>query len=337
VKAARLHDRGNIELHDEERPKPADGMSLVRVTDVGLCGSDLHWFAEGGIGDAQIGQRPLVLGHEIAGVVEAGPLMGMPVAVDPAIPCGQCVLCLKGHRNLCPTVRFAGHGAIDGGLREFMTWPTELLHPLPSTITTTEGAVLEPLGVALHALDLSGLRTGSTAAVIGCGPIGLLLVHLALAAGAARVVAVDPLEHRRHAALAFGAALALAPEDLSDRGATVDAVGHLGVDVAFEVAGVNDAVEQAIAVTMPGGRVVLVGIPVGDRTSFRASVARRKGLTLMMARRMKEDVYPRGIRLVEQGRVDASSVVTHRFPLDRVEDAFVQASSRAGLKVVVQP
>lgn len=113
MKAARLHDRGNIELHDEERPKPADGMSLVRVTDVGLCGSDLHWFAEGGIGDAQIGQRPLVLGHEIAGVVEAGPLMGMPVAVDPAIPCGQCVLCLKGHRNLCPTVRFAGHGAID--------------------------------------------------------------------------------------------------------------------------------------------------------------------------------------------------------------------------------
>jgi len=100
---------------------------------------------------------------------------------------------------------------------------------------------------------------------------------------------------------------------------------------------VNDAVEQAIDVTMPGGRVVLVGIPEGDRTSFRASVARRKGLTLMMARRMKEDVYPRGIRLVEQGRVDASSVVTDRFPLERVEDAFVQASSRSGLKVVVQP
>lgn len=337
MRVARLHDRGNVQLHEEARPEPADGMSLVRVTDVGLCGSDLHWFAEGGIGDARIGQRPLVLGHEIAGVVEAGPLIGTRVAVDPAIPCGECVLCLQGHRNLCPAVRFAGHGENDGGLREFMTWPTGLLHPLPSTITTTEGAVLEPLGVALHALDLSGLRTGGTAAVIGCGPIGLLLLQLALAAGAATVVAVDPLEHRRHAALAFGAALALVPEDLSDRAATIDAVGSLGVDVAFEVAGVNDAVEQAIAVTMPGGRVVLIGIPEGDRTSFRASVARRKGLTLIMARRMKEDVYPRCIRLVEQGRVDASSVVTHRFPLDRVEDAFVQASSRAGLKVVVQP
>jgi len=337
VRAARLHGKGNVRLCDEERPEPADGWSLVRVTDVGLCGSDLHWFAEGGIGDAQIGQRPLVLGHEIAGVVETGPLMGTAVAVDPAIPCGACVLCLQGHRNLCPTVRFAGHGENDGGLREFMTWPTELLHPLPNTITTTEGAVLEPLGVALHALDLSGLRTGSTAAVMGCGPIGLLLLQLALVAGAARVVAVDPLEHRRHAALAFGAAIALAPEDLSDRGSRVDAVGHLGVDIAFEVAGVNDAVEQAIDVTMPGGRVVLIGIPEDDRTSFRASVARRKGLTLIMARRMKEDVYPRSIRLVEQGRVDASSVVTHRFQLERVEDAFVQASSRAGLKVVVQP
>ncbi|NYI42392.1 zinc-dependent alcohol dehydrogenase [Demequina lutea] len=337
MRAARLHSKGNIQVHDEARPELADGMSLVRVTDVGLCGSDLHWFAEGGIGDAQIGQRPLVLGHEIAGVVEAGPLKGAQVAVDPAIPCGHCTLCLQGHRNLCPTVRFAGHGENDGGLREYMTWPTELLHPLPSSITTTEGAVLEPLGVALHALDLSGLRTGSTVAVIGCGPIGLLLVQLALVAGAARVVAVDPLEHRRHAALGYGADLALAPEDLPDHQAVVDAVGPLGVDVAFEVAGVNDAVEQAIAVTMPGGRVVLVGIPEDDRTSFCASAARRKGLTIMMVRRMKEDVYPRGIRLVEQGRVDALSIVTRRFPLDQVEDAFVHASSRSGLKVIVQP
>jgi L-iditol 2-dehydrogenase len=335
VRAARLHSKGSIQIHDEVRPELADGMSLVRVTDVGICGSDLHWFTEGGIGDAQIGERPLVLGHEIAGVVETGPLTGRSVAVDPAIPCGHCALCLQGQRNLCPTVRFAGHGDTDGGLREYMVWPTELLHPLPGTISTTEGAVLEPLGVALHALDLSGLRTGSSVAVIGCGPIGLLLVQLALVAGAARVVAVDPLEHRRSAALQYGAALALSPEDLTDRQAIADAVA-LGVDVAFEVAGVNDAVEQAIAVAMPGGRVVLIGIPEDDRTSFGAAAARRKGLTIMMVRRMKEDVYPRGIRLVEQGRVDALSIVTHRFPLGRVEDAFVQASSRVGLKVVVE-
>jgi len=169
MRVARLHAKGYVQLHEEECPESAEGMSLVRVTDVGLCGSDLHWFADGQIGDAQIGQRPLVLGHEISGVVEAGPLAGTRVAVDPAIPCGGCILCLQGQRNLCPTVRFAGHGEHDGGLREFMTWPTALLHPLPDAITTTEGAVLEPLGVAMHALDLSGLRTGGSAAVMGCG------------------------------------------------------------------------------------------------------------------------------------------------------------------------
>ena len=247
MRVARLHAKGNVQLHDEVRPEPADGMSLVRVTDVGICGSDLHWFADGGIGDAQIGQRPLVLGHEIAGVVEVGPLTGERVAVDPAIPCGQCILCLQGNRNLCLSVRFAGHGQSDGGLSELIAWPSELLHPLPPSMSTTEGAVLEPLGVALHALDLSCLRIGSTAAVVGCGPIGLLLVQLALAAGAARVVAVEPLEHRREAALAFGASLALAPTDLMKRGVTIESVGPLGVDVAFEVAGDNDAVEQAIS------------------------------------------------------------------------------------------
>jgi len=246
MRVARLHAKGDVQLHEEDRPEPGEGMSLVRVTDVGLCGSDLHWFADGQIGDARIGQRPLVLGHEISGVVEAGPLAGTRVAVDPAIPCGKCSLCLKGLRHLCPIVRFAGHGEHDGGLREFMTWPTALLHPLPDAITTTEGAILEPLGVAMHALDLSGLRTGSTVAVMGCGPIGLLLVQLALAAGAATVLAVDPLEHRRAAALAFGAAISLAPEDLSDCGSTVEAVGHLGVDVAFVQAASRSGLEVVV-------------------------------------------------------------------------------------------
>jgi L-iditol 2-dehydrogenase len=304
------------------------------VTDVGICGSDLHWFTDGGIGDARL-TRPVVPGHEIAGVVEEGPLAGTPVAVDPAIPCGSCPSCLRGHRNLCPQVAFAGHGTIDGGLRELMAWPTDLLHPLPPALDTTAGAVLEPLGVAIHALDLGHLRPACTVAVIGCGPIGLLLLQAALASGATAALAVDPLAHRREEAVRRGATLALAPEDVPARSWHE----HVGdeVDVVFEMAGEDPAVEQAMDVVRPGGRVVLGGIPSDDRTSFPAGLARRKGLTLALLRRMKDDVYERGARLAETGRVDLASLVTARYPLGQADEAFRVAASRRGLKVVIQP
>jgi len=121
MKVARLHGVGDIRVADEDRPSLAAGESLVRVTAVGLCGSDLHWFSEGGIGDAELSQG-LVLGHEFAGIIEGGPDDGRRVAVDPARPCGACEQCLEGNRNLCPTVRFAGYGGTDGGLRELVAW-----------------------------------------------------------------------------------------------------------------------------------------------------------------------------------------------------------------------
>jgi L-iditol 2-dehydrogenase len=330
VRAIRLYEAGDVRLVDEAPPRPTAGETLVRVTDVGLCGSDLHWFAEGGIGDARL-TRPVVPGHEIAGVIDAGPLAGTPVAVDPAIPCGVCASCLGGHRNLCPQVLFAGHGTVDGGLRELMAWPTSLLHPLPRGLSTTDGAVLEPLGVAIHALDLGHLRPACSIAVIGCGPIGLLLLQAALASGATSVLAVDPLPHRREEARRRGAAAALSPQE-----ARVHAPDQQ-VDVAFELAGDDAAVEQAMALVRPGGRVVLGGIPGDDRTAFPASLARRKGLTIALVRRMKEDVYERGIRLVETGRVDVATLVTARFPLEKAPEAFRSAAAREGLKVVLDP
>jgi L-iditol 2-dehydrogenase len=272
-----------------------------------------------------------VLGHEIAGMIHDGPRAGMAVAVDPAVPCGTCRECRSGHRNLCPTVRFAGHGLQDGGLRELLAWPSTLLHPLPEPMSTTEGAMLEPLGVAIHALYLGQLRTAAGIAVVGCGPIGLLLVEAALASGATSVLAVDPLAHRRDEARRRGANVVLTPAEVAGR------LGEFEVDVAFEVAGNDDAVARAMSVVRPGGRVILAGIPNDDRTSFPASLARRKGLTIALVRRMKEDVYRRGIRLVESGRVDVSSLVTARFPLEKATDAFALAVARTGLKVVIQP
>ena len=334
MKAARLHAVGDLRLADEPVPEPGPGMSLVRVTAVGICGSDLHWWGEGGIGDATL-TRPLVLGHEAAGVIEDGPRRGELVAIDPAIWCGTCRPCRDGYRNLCTRIQFAGHGSQDGAMREFMAWPEHLLHPLPGNLTDADGAMLEPLGVAIHALDLGHVRLGAAAAVVGCGPIGLLLIQVLRAAGAGLIAAFDPLPHRRAAATRFGAAAALDPAGVRAPGDLRQVAGE-GVDVAFEMAGTDEAVQLAMLATRAGGRVVLGGIPASDQITFEASAARRKGLTIAMARRMNE-VYPRAIGLAAGGQVELASLVTGRFGLAEAPDAMAAAAARTGLKVIVEP
>lgn len=328
MRAARLHGAGDVRVADEPRPSPLDGESLVRVEAVGLCGSDLHWFDVGGIGDAML-DHPLVPGHEMAGTAITGPYAGRLVAIDPAVPCGTCRECLRGDRNLCPTVGFAGHSNLDGGLREVMAWPTRLLIPLPEGLTAADGACLEPLGVALHAWDLAHVRLGATVAVAGAGPIGLLLVQLARVGGASRVVVVEPLAHRRAAAKRFGADVVVAPEGL-------DASLTDGADVVFEVAGTDASVETCLRLAAPGAKVLLVGIPEDDVTRFPAGLARRKGVSLILVRRMKE-MYERTTHLVASGQVDVRSLVDRVYPLDEAAEAFATASLRQGLKVVVAP
>lgn len=331
MKVVRLHGAGDIRLHEEPMPVPAGGESLLRVRAIGLCGSDLHWLSEGGIGDAQL-VHPLILGHEFAATDESG----QRFAVDPAISCGQCEMCLKGNPNLCRQVILAGHGEQDGALREFMAWPTSRLHRLPDSLSFAEGAMLEPLGVAIHAVDLGKIQAGMTVGVFGCGPLGLLVLQLTRIAGATTIFATDRLAHRVEAARGFGAehtCMAQSGAEVQEiRGTT----SGRGVDVAFEVAGDQDAVDAAFGAVMTGGRVVLAGIPADDRTSFQASVARRKGLTIKMVRRMKH-TYPRAMRLVESRRVDVRGLVTHRFALTKAADAFEAARRREGLKVIVEP
>lgn len=315
MKVARLYGVGDVRLSDEPAPTARPGEAIVRVTAVGLCGSDLHWYGQAGIGDARL-DRPLVAGHEFAGVTEDG----QRVAVDPAVPCNRCDMCRAGHPNLCRDLRFAGHGAEDGGLCEEVAWPARCLVPLPDSLSAAAGALLEPLGVAIHAVDLGHVRAGASIGIFGCGPIGLLVLQVARAAGAADIWVTEPLPHRLDAARAWGA-----QEWKPGR----------EVDVAFECAGAAGALDDAIAAVRPGGRVVLVGIPDDDRTSFTASVARRKGLSLVLSRRMKH-TYPRAIRLVETGRVEVESLVTHRFPLEQAPAAFALAQRREGLKVIVE-
>jgi L-iditol 2-dehydrogenase len=335
VRAARLHAVGDLRVATEPVPAAEAGTYLVRVTAVGICGSDLHWWDEGAIGDAKL-THPLVLGHEGAGVIAGGPRSGERVAIDPAIPCETCRACRDGYRNLCYRLRFSGHGETDGMMREFMAWPAAQLHPLPDQVSDVDGAMLEPLGVAVHSVDLGHLPFGGTASVIGCGPIGLLLIQLLKVAGARQVLAVEPLAHRREAAARMGA------DDVADSGAfgsgedLMHELTGAGVDVAFEAAGNDNAVQLAMASARPGGRVVLAGIPGDDAIRFSASAARRKGLTIAMVRRMNE-VYPRAISLAARGVVDLGSVVTSRVGLGEVQEAFAAGARRTGLKVVIEP
>ena len=326
----RLHGNHDLRLHIEPVPVPRVSERLIRITSVGICGSDLHWFAEQGIGDAKL-TNPLVLGHEFAAVTEAGER----VAVDPAVPCRKCELCEHGHPNLCPNIIFAGHGETDGALREYVAWDAKCLFPIPDSVTDEEGAMLEPLGVAVHTLDLGHLKPGMKVGVFGCGPIGLLIIQLARLSGATHMIATDKLAHRAEAAKRFGASQAYLAEDDSRLSQIRAATQGRRVDVAFEAAGTQEAVDDAVAAVRPGGKVILAGIPDNDKTSFSASTARRKGLTIKLVRRMKH-TYPRAIELVAKGLVDVCSIVTHRFPLEQAAEAFRTAERREGLKVVVK-
>lgn len=328
---ARLHAVGDLRVAAEPDPgDPPPGWSLLAVTSVGVCGSDLHWFTDGGIGENRI-ERPVVPGHEFAALAVTGPHAGRRVAVDPAIPCAVCEMCRAGHHNLCPTVEFAGHGALDGALRERMLWPDHLLHPLPDDLSDDAGALLEPLGVAIHAVGVSHMRPGADVLVVGAGPIGVLALQVAFRNGAARVFVTEPLEHRRATALRAGADQVWSPEQ--GAAAVLDATRGRGVDVVIEAAGTDAAIATAVAAVRPGGRIALGGIPSEDTSSFPAAAARRKGLTFAMVRRMK-DTYPRAIALAASG-IDLDMLVTQRQPLVEADKAFRAAAERQGDKVVV--
>jgi L-iditol 2-dehydrogenase len=313
---------------------PSEDEVLLRVLAVGLCGSDAHWFREGAIGDAVLGDG-LVPGHEFSAVIESGPRVGQRVAVDPAIPCQECEHCAAGRPNVCLNLRFAGHG-IDGAMRRHMVWPARCLVPIPDHVPDDQGAMLEPLGVALHSIDLAGDIEGASAGVIGCGPIGLLLIAALRHRGLGRIVATDPLAHRVEAAVGLGATQAIVIDDAeSDRSFAGDMDG--GLDVVFETAGSDPGLHSALTAVRPGGRVVLVGIPDGDRTSYVASLARRKELTLVVCRRMLPGDLVRAAEMAGSGLAGLESLVSHRYPMSQAGDAFRALVERAGLKVMIIP
>jgi len=327
----RLHGPRDLRVEQLSNPgPPSKGEVLIRIGAAGICGSDLHTYLEAQIGDTRL-KSPLVLGHEFSGTVEAvgeEPLSeasallhaGMRVAVDPAQPCGSCELCQRGHPNLCTNLHFCGLYPDGGCFCERMIVPARTCFPLPPAVDFESGALLEPLGVALHAVDLAKPRSDESAVIIGAGPIGLLILQAATLAGMKPVYVVEQLPWRLELVQKLGGIPIDSARTNAREKLMVQTLGR-GVDVAFEAAWADSTVQLAAEMTRHGGKVVLVGIPREDKLIMQHSTARRKGLTVLLSRRMKH-TYPRAINLAEKGLIDLKAIVSHRFPLTQLPEAF---------------
>lgn len=336
-KALFMRGPGDVRVAPFNLRERRSGEVLVEVAAVGICGSDLHYYKDGGIGAAVI-KWPFVPGHEFSGylcedVEELGLTAGRLVAVDPAKACGRCEWCEAGHPNLCPQVEFIGAPPYDGGMTERIWVHKSQLVAMPESFDALDAVMLEPLGVAMHAVDLAKPALLERVAVLGCGTIGQLIVQVLKAAGAGEVLVYDPLPHRRAMAETIGAA-----DKVSESLADIVAYSHGGCSLVLEATNSPFGFRDAVTATRIGGRVVLVGIPDGDVYTLPAADARRRGLKIKFARRMKH-AYPRAIALVAAKKVEVRSIVTHRLGLEEAPDAFAALAANAPgyCKVLIEP
>jgi L-iditol 2-dehydrogenase len=332
-----LHGAHDARIGPAPVATPRNDSVPVAIAAVGLCGSDLHYYKDGGIGSATI-TAPFVPGHEFAGhlladLPDLGLREGDLVAVDPNEACGVCPWCREGHFNLCPNVKFIGAPPFHGAMTGHLDVPRSQIVKLPSGFTPLEGVMLEPLGVAIHAVDLAKPRLLERVALLGCGPIGLLILEVLKVAGVGEVIAVDPQAHRQAAAAKAGA-----PAVGPDLEVVMDATGGEGCPLVVEATNAPLGFRDAVRAARIGGRVVLVGIPDGDTYTLPAAEARRRALKIKFARRMGE-VYPRAIELVRAGKVDVTSMVTTEVGLDEAPELFRRhAADEPGLiKSLIYP
>ena len=339
MKVALLHGIRDTRIAQEDTPAPAPGECLVEVKAVSICGSDLHIFSEGNVGGVTW-DRPFSPCHEAAGVCHGAAHIpdGTMVTVEPALPCGRCDMCHRAWHHLCRNLEFAGLPPRQGTLRQFISWPESALFPAPPGIDFAQAALLEPLAVAVHAIELVPPPPGARIAVLGCGGIGLCVLQVARAAGASEILATDIIPERLELARRLGADVTVRA-DREDPVAVAAEWSHgEGCDVVYEAAGAPETPDQAVRMLRPLGQAALLGIPVEDAMTLGATVGRRHEVTIRWVRRQNHN-QTQAIRLVEQGLVDLAALATHRFPLEQAQQAFelAERKSDGALRVVIEP
>ena len=343
MRVAELYEPGGFRIVEQAIEDPAPGQVQVRVAAVGICGSDLHHFKEGSIGDIAC-VYPAVLGHEPAGtVVRTGPGVsgwsaGDRAALEPAVYCYHCEFCRAGRHNVCSNIRFLSMPPDAGFLREYVNLPVENLLPLPTEMALETATLFEPLAVALHSLRLADLQMGERAVVFGAGPIGLLTVAALRSAGAGRIWAVEPVAARRALALVAGADAVIDPAAVEPVSVLLAETHGRGVDLALDCAAAGGSMNQAIGATRNAGRVVVTGIPSAARVSLDIHTMRRKELPLFNVRRSNRESET-ALELLRDQPQRFGALITHVLPLDRVERAFTMlAGYEDGVgKVLVRP
>lgn len=328
--AAVLHGIGDIRV--EERPEPAAGPGevVVAVGAVGICGSDVHYFEHGRIGEYVL-REPMVIGHEAAGtVIDIGPgvpprRLGELVAIEPGIPDMTCDECRAGRYNLCPDVRFFATPPVDGAIVQRLAVPAAFAHPAPAGLTAEQAALAEPVSVGVWACRKAGITPADRVLVTGAGPIGLLAAQVARAYGARQIVVSDVSDVRRAVAAGLGFAPHRAGEPFAGE-----------FDVLLECSGAPPATTAGIAALARAGRAVLVGMGA-DTVPLDLPRLQGRELTVTGVFRYA-NCYPTALRLIASGAVDAGAVVTHRFALAETADALSLARRDAtALKAVVIP
>lgn len=338
MRVAVLPRAGEIRLEEQPVPRPGPGEVLVRVASVGICGSDVHYYREGRIAEYVV-REPLVLGHEAGGVVVAvgdgvpEDRVGQRVALEPGVPCRHCEQCRAGRYNLCPDVRFFATPPIDGALAEYVVIAADFAHPVPDALSDDAAGLVEPLSVGVWACHKARIGVGSSLLVTGAGPIGLVTIAVAVAAGATEVVVTDVDADRLARARALGATQSI---DASDDGAAPALAGLDGtLDALVECSGAASALNQGLPTLRGAGRAVLVGMGA-DEVTMPVGLLQGRELVLTGTFRYAS-TYPAAIALAASGRVDLDALVTGRYGLDGTEEALRASGSPGTVKTVIRP
>ncbi|AIY03033.1 sorbitol dehydrogenase [Arthrobacter sp. PAMC 25486] len=335
MRASVLTAPKTIELKTVAIPEPQRGQVLVRVTAVGVCGSDTHFYETGAIGDIIV-KGPIVLGHETAGEIVAvgegvdSGRVGIRVAVEPQTPCRKCEFCKTGRYHLCRDILFYGAWPVDGSFSEYVIVDDDFAHAIPDRITDEQAALVEPLSVAVHAARRAGVKAGDKVLITGAGPIGIMNIQVAKALGATEVVISDPISHRREFALTHGADVAFDPTT----GGLEDYEEYF--DVFIDASGNARAILSAFPAVKRGGTACLVGMG-GEELNVPIAMFQHREINLTGTFRYV-NTWPTAIALLASGAVSVDGIVTGRYGLQDVEESLMKSKKDPmAIKTMVIP